>query len=141
LEALENHCRTDLAREIWETALRSRWVGPSVWFHGDVAPGNLLVSNGALSAVIDFGTCGVGDPACDLAIAWTLLTDDSRRVFRDRLCPGDDTWDRGRGWALWKSLVSCAGELDDGGPDLPEATYVLEQIFEEYLTSSAQPWR
>jgi len=138
LVTLENHCHTDLAREIWETALPSRWEGPPVWFHGDVARGNLLVNDGALSAVIDFGTCGVGDPACDLAIAWTLLTDESRRVFRDRLRPDDDAWDRGRGWALWKSLVTCAGELAEGGPDLAESMVVLEEIFEEYLTTRAE---
>ena len=54
-------------------ALASTGTGPGVWFHGDVAAGNLLVRDGRLSAVIDFGTCGVGDPACDLVIAWTFL--------------------------------------------------------------------
>jgi aminoglycoside phosphotransferase (APT) family kinase protein len=58
LETLEGHCRTDLAREIWQTALESRWTGQSVWFPGDMAQSNLLVNDGVLSAVIDFGTCG-----------------------------------------------------------------------------------
>lgn len=128
METLAGHSRTDVAREVWQTALRSRWTGRPVWFHGDVAQDNLLVTDGVLSAVIDFGTCGVGDPACDLAIAWTLLTGKSRQVFRERLSVDDDTWVRGRGWALWKTLVTCAGELNEGGPGLAEAAFVLEEI-------------
>jgi len=132
LETLDGHVRTDLARQIWTSARTSRWEGPPVWFHGDVAQGNLLVRDGALAAVIDFGTCGVGDPACDLAIAWTLLTGESREAFRNGLSVDHATWVRGRGWALWKALSTCAGALESGGPDLASATYVLDQIFEEY---------
>jgi aminoglycoside phosphotransferase (APT) family kinase protein len=132
LETLKDHCRTELAWEIWQTALQSRREGRPVWFHGDIAPGNLLVNDGVLTSVIDFGTCGVGDPACDLAIAWTLLTDESRAVFRRGLSVDDETWARGRGWALWKTLATCAGALQSGGPELADATFVLEQIFDEY---------
>ncbi|HET9840991.1 MAG TPA: aminoglycoside phosphotransferase family protein [Nocardioides sp.] len=133
LETLEGHCHTDLAREIWRTALNARWDGGPVWIHGDIAKGNLLVDDGLLTAVIDFGTCGVGDPACDLAIAWTLLDDEGRTAFRRGLSVDDETWLRGRGWALWKTLVTCAGALESGGPELAAATYVLDQIFEEYV--------
>jgi aminoglycoside phosphotransferase (APT) family kinase protein len=84
------------------------WDGTENWFHGDVAEGNLLLSDGQLAAVIDFGTCAVGDMACDLAIAWTLLTADSQTAFRERLSVSDAAWARGRGWALWKSLAACA---------------------------------
>ncbi|WIV61516.1 aminoglycoside phosphotransferase family protein [Amycolatopsis nalaikhensis] len=93
------------AREIWQTALDARWDGVDAWFHGDVAAGNLLLDRGELAAVIDFGTCGVGDPSCDLAIAWTLLTAEGRAAFRERLAVDDASWARGRGWALWKALV------------------------------------
>ena len=82
LAALAGHVDAGLAREIWQTALDARWDGAESWFHGDVAEGNLLLNDGQLAAVIDFGTCGVGDPACDLAIAWTLLTADGRQAFR-----------------------------------------------------------
>ena len=75
------HVDDELALEIWTRALESRWDGVDVWFHGDLAQGNLLLDGGHLSAVIDFGTCGVRDPACDLAIAWTLLSADGRRTF------------------------------------------------------------
>lgn len=97
------------ANEIWQSALQATWTGGPVWFHGDVATGNLLINNGVLTGVIDFGTCGVGDPACDLAIAWTLLTGESRNAFRASLSVDADTWARGKGWALWKALVGYAG--------------------------------
>ena len=96
----------DLVTEIWEEALRSSWDRAPVWFHGDVALNNLLVRDGALAAVIDFGTCGVGDPACDLVIAWTALTGASREAFRARTDVDQATWARARGWALWKALIT-----------------------------------
>ncbi|HEV2068403.1 MAG TPA: aminoglycoside phosphotransferase family protein, partial [Acidimicrobiales bacterium] len=71
LAALDGQIDTETATEIWETALATNWEHHPVWFHGDVAVGNLLLGDGRLCAVIDFGTSGVGDPACDLAVAWT----------------------------------------------------------------------
>jgi aminoglycoside phosphotransferase (APT) family kinase protein len=70
---------------LWEAAVAAEWRGPAVWVHGDVAPGNLIVRDGRLAAVIDWGVCGVGDPACDLAIAWTFFDGDSRAAFRQAL--------------------------------------------------------
>ena len=67
---------------VWNASLASTWYGPPVWVHGDVAVGNLLIDKGQLSAVIDFGSMGVGDPACDLAIAWTFFKGESRDAFR-----------------------------------------------------------
>ena len=98
------------AAQVWDAALASRWEGPPKWFHGDVAGGNLLVRAGRLAGVIDFGTSGVGDPACDLVIAWTLFTGESRAAFRRTV--GDDagSWARARGWALWKALISLPGD-------------------------------
>jgi aminoglycoside phosphotransferase (APT) family kinase protein len=87
-----------------------------VWFHGDIASGNLLVRDGRLSAVIDFGTSGVGDPACDLVIAWTFFSGDSRSAFRDAVQQDTATWARARGWALWKALITT---------DLPVVERVL----------------
>jgi aminoglycoside phosphotransferase (APT) family kinase protein len=85
----------------WERALRAPvWDRPPVWVHGDLMPGNLLVRDGRLSAVIDFGGLGVGDPACELIVAWNLLSGESRNVFRAALAIDDATWARGRGWAL-----------------------------------------
>ncbi len=106
--------RIDGARAlaVWDSAVAAPWDGPPRWFHGDIAQGNLLVRAGRLAGVIDFGTCGVGDPACDLVIAWTFLSDSSRSVFRRIVDQDDDTWARARGWALWKALITLAGDVD-----------------------------
>lgn len=106
VETLSDRIDGAAALAVWEAALAATWPGPPVWFHGDVAAGNLLVRDGRLAAVIDFGTCGVGDPACDVVIAWTLLSGGSREAFRVALAVDDATWARGRGWALWKALIT-----------------------------------
>lgn len=106
IAALPDRALARACTEVWETALATRWTGRPVWFHGDIAAGNLLVRDGRLVGVIDFGTSGVGDPACDTAIFWTLLTGDARAAFRAGLPVDDATWARGRGWALWKSLIT-----------------------------------
>ena len=101
------------ATAIWEEGLAATWTGTPVWFHGDVAAGNLLVRDGRLSAVIDFGTSGVGDPACDLYIAWTFLRGQSRAVFREALGCDDRMWARGRAWTLWKALIMLRDGMDE----------------------------
>lgn len=108
---------------MWKAALAARWDGPPVWFHGDVAPGNLLVdASGRLCAVIDFGQFGVGDPACDLTIAWTLLRGRAREAFRAAMAIDKPMWVRGRGWALWKALSNImAGDAD---------AYFIDQSYE-----------
>jgi aminoglycoside phosphotransferase (APT) family kinase protein len=108
-----------VAGEAWEAALASAWEGPPVWVHGDVAPSNLLVGEGVLRAVIDFGCSAVGDPACDLVMAWTFFDGESRAMFRDSLAFDEATWSRARGWALWKALITLVGARATG-PD-PEA--------------------
>jgi len=93
--------------EAWEAALQApAWHGLPVWIHGDLLPGNLLVHEGRISAVIDFSVLGVGDPACDLIGAWSLLSPHSRKVFRSALTVDDATWARGRGWALSIGLIA-----------------------------------
>lgn len=85
----------------WDAALQAPvWDGPPVWLHGDLSSGNLLAVRGKLSAVIDFGCLGVGDPACDLMVGWTLFSGESREVFRAAMSIDDATWERARGWAL-----------------------------------------
>ncbi|MFE4467277.1 aminoglycoside phosphotransferase family protein [Leifsonia sp. NPDC056824] len=102
-----------LARRIWDAAEGSEWERPGVWLHGDAAPGNLLVRNARLSAVIDFGTSGVGDPACDLVPAWTMFDGDARRAFLDAVGLDAATEQRARAWALWKALISVRDSPDD----------------------------
>jgi aminoglycoside phosphotransferase (APT) family kinase protein len=90
---------------LWNAAVSAPgWDRPPVWFHGDFHTGNLLTVDGRLSAVIDFGGLGIGDPACDLTIAFTLMSAGSRAAFRAALGVDDATWTRGRGWALATGL-------------------------------------
>ena len=106
LEAIERLGAGDDVLRVWEEAMATSWDREPVWFHGDVAVGNLLVRDGRLAAVIDFGTSGVGDPACDMVIAWTFLDGPSRQRFRAERGVDPGTWARGRGWALWKALIT-----------------------------------
>jgi len=123
LAVLKGRIDTDLAREVWETALETSWDRPPVWFHGDIASGNLLVQDGRLSAVIDFGTSGVGDPACDLVIAYTFFAGESRSVFREAVDQDAGTWARARAWALWKALITY---------DSPDSRRVITEVLADH---------
>lgn len=91
---------------IWEECLRvPLWHKPPVWMHGDLLPANLLTHQDRLTAVIDFGLFGIGDPACDLIPAWSTFTAETRDIFRSTLAIDDATWIRGRGWALSIGLI------------------------------------
>ena len=98
--------RTSAEAAVWDTAVASEWHGEPTWFHGDIADGNLLIKDGRLSAVIDWGTSGVGDPACDLVIAWTYFEGDERQIFAAEVGLDAAAWARARGWALWKALIT-----------------------------------
>lgn len=115
--------RVDVAavRDVWRAALSSSWERSPVWVHGDAVGSNLLVVNGALSAVIDFGCSAVGDPACDLVMAWTFFADDSVGQFRSHLSLDEATWARGRGWALWKALVTIRRAKQTGRDENADA--------------------
>ncbi|WP_117190621.1 aminoglycoside phosphotransferase family protein [Rhizobium terrae] len=120
VEALAGEVDVPLITEIWERALASRWERKPVWVHGDIAEGNLLVRGGRLSAVIDFGSSGVGDPSSDLVIAWTLLDEPAAQAFRARVALDPQTWERARGWCLWKALITIVEKRhgDIAGADL-----------------------
>jgi aminoglycoside phosphotransferase (APT) family kinase protein len=112
IQLLADEINAERATDVWETALASTWDRPPVWVHGDMAASNLLVADGSLCAVIDFGCTAVGDPACDLVMAWTFFAGESGEVFRSGLRFDDATWARGRGWALWKALVTVVHEKE-----------------------------
>jgi aminoglycoside phosphotransferase (APT) family kinase protein len=99
----------DLVMDAWEASLRApEWSRPPVWIHGDLDSRNLLLENGRLCGVIDFGGLGVGDPACDTMVAWKILPADARGVFRTALRVDDATWARSRGWALSQALAALS---------------------------------
>ncbi len=97
---------TEAVSAAWDAGLATpTWAGPPVWLHGDLCPGNLLVADGRLAAVIDFGGLAAGDPACDLIVGWNLLSPSARAAYRDALRVDDATWARGRAWALSVAIV------------------------------------
>lgn len=110
---LEHRIDAPAIRAEWEAAAHTGWRDAPRWFHGDVANTNLLVDDRRLCAVLDFGCAGVGDPACDLMIAWSDFDDAQRTVFRNELDADDALWARGRAWALWKALISVGQERWD----------------------------
>lgn len=113
LEALEGQVETARALTLWEEALAAPWEGPPVWVHGDLSPSNVLLRGGRLGAVIDFGCLGVGDPACDLVLAWTLFRGQSRAAFLASAPADPPMWARARGWALWKALITLMADRED----------------------------
>ncbi len=139
IDRLRGQIASDTATAVWETAIAATWHGTPVWFHGDVDSGNLLVRDGGLAGVIDFGCSGVGDPACDVTIAWTLLSGESRAAFRTALCVDSATWARGRGWALWKALITLAEHLDTNPVQAATARRVIDHVLADHQRSTRRP--
>lgn len=100
----------DLARalSVWEEALAAELASPPVrtWCHGDLLAENLLIRDGELAAVLDFGALAVGDPAVDLIVAWEVLDAEGRQAFRGSVGIDDARWAKGRGWALLIAMIT-----------------------------------
>lgn len=134
LEQLHGVVDTQVAAELWSTAMHSRWHKNPVWIHGDLSAGNIIIHHGVLTAVIDFGGMGIGDPACDLVIAWTLFCGESRTIFKLHVGLDDDTWNRARGWALWKALITLAPLKDAMNEQALRQKYIINELIKEYKT-------
>ena len=129
LKDARNFVDVDAVSAAWEVALTApEWDREPVWFHGDIARGNLLVRRGRIHALIDFGSIGVGDPACDLVIAWDLFDGATRPLLRAALDVDDATWDRGRGWALCTALWALPYYLRTNPPMVAQARYKLAEV-------------
>ncbi len=128
LKILEGKIDIKAATAVWEKALNSRWKSSPVWVHGDVSAGNLLVKDGKLCAVIDFGNLSVGDPSCDLTIAWTLFSGKARDLFRASVSLDTATWERARGWALWKALITLRDNFAKGGSEAAKSRCIVEEV-------------
>lgn len=116
----------------WEESLHAPvWVGQEVWVHGDLLPGNLLVVDGQLSAVIDWGSLNVGDPACDLQPAWNVFVGASRRRFRAELDVDAASWLRGRGWALAQAVWALPYYWDTNPGMIRQASHALAQVLND----------
>lgn len=133
IHLLDGEINIPAITDLWQQLMNTPpWPQASVWVHGDFLPGNILIQNNRLSAVIDFSDLGIGDPACDLVIAWSLLNVTSRSVFRNHLTYMDDhTWMRGKGWALSVALIMLP-YYKNSNPVLTKlARRMIEQVFHD----------
>jgi aminoglycoside phosphotransferase (APT) family kinase protein len=125
---------TGAATAAWEEALLlPEWSGRPAWMHGDLAPGNVLVAHGRLSAVIDFAGVGVGDPSVDLIVAWNLLPAGARDTFRTALGADDATWRRGRGWALSIALIQLPYYRETNPVLAANARHVIREVLADVV--------
>jgi aminoglycoside phosphotransferase (APT) family kinase protein len=125
-----------LATAVWNSALAPPSCHRPAWIHGDLFPMNLLADRGALSAVIDFDLMGAGDSAVDMVPAWTLLTAETRPLFREASGVDDDTWIRGRGWALKAGLDAVRRYGVGDHPRGAMGQRSLSQIIADYRQTS-----
>ncbi len=129
---LEGRIDTRAAAAAWDWALQApAWNGPPTWVHGDLLPTNLLIRDDRLSAVIDFGCLGAGDPACDLMAAWTVLSAEARRPFRAALAGDDAMWRRGMGWALSFGLIALPYYWDSNPVLAAIAWHAIDEVLRE----------
>ncbi len=113
---------------LWEQACATRWNKAPIWIHGDFAIGNILMDGGKLSAVIDFGGAAVGDPACDLVIAWTYLSGKARKIFISKMDIAPDTWLRARAWALWKATFELCQIADKNSAEAQVQKKIIDEV-------------
>ena len=132
IEELKDLIDRSKALALWEKALSTRWTNKPVWIHGDFASGNIVINDGKLSGIIDFGGIGVGDPACDLGITWTFLEGRSRKYFRDCMGLDEDTWTRARGWVLWKATFELCNIIDKSD----RVAIIQKRLIEDVLDES-----
>jgi aminoglycoside phosphotransferase (APT) family kinase protein len=137
IASVEGMLDTEAVTAVWEEVLQvPAWAGSPVWIHGDLLPGNLLVEQGRLNAVIDFGGLGVGDPACDLLGAWGFLSAEARDTFRAALMVDDASWARGRGWALSVALIALPYYRTTNPEFVAIATHMIEEVLADAGLSS-----
>jgi aminoglycoside phosphotransferase (APT) family kinase protein len=136
IEQLHGLIDTDGARAIWDRAvLLPPWAGPDTWIHADLMPGNVLTRNGRLSAVIDFGAAGIGDPAQDLIVAWMLLPAHVRPAFRRAISTDDATWLRGRARALSMAIGHLPYYQHINPVMADNARYTIREVLADYWSS------
>ncbi len=132
VDALGDQIDRRAAHAVLDAAAESKSES-AVWVHGDIAVGNMLARDGRLSAIIDFGCAAVGDPSCDLVLAWVFLDGESRAAFRAAVAVDEAAWARGRAWALWKAaLLAQARAKQTVHPDEHPPLEVIAAVIADY---------
>ncbi len=135
LDALHDYIDTKAALNIWNICLKAKpWEKDPVWIHSDLLPANLLVNRGRITAVLDFGMVGIGDPACDLLPAWSLFHGESREKFRQTLDIDEATWIRGQGWALSIGLIILPYYFETNPSLVRIGEKLIQEVLLEYQT-------
>jgi aminoglycoside phosphotransferase (APT) family kinase protein len=136
IHSLKGSLDIDTATAAWEAALNAPvYQDTPVWIHGDIQSSNLLAVEGRINAVIDFGCLGIGDPACDLMVAWNLFSVETREVFRKTLSVDDATWTRGCGWALSVGLIALPYYAKTNLVLAKIAQYTIDEVLADYKRS------
>lgn len=127
-----DYLETDILLYVWETVSQRQEnsAGPC-WIHTDIQPGNLLINEGKLAAVIDWGGMAIGDPAVDLIVAWNLLSQDNREDFKRAVDTDKATWLRGRAWALSIGVIAYAYYVEKDPALARTSRYQIEQVAAE----------
>ena len=116
----------------WEAALAApSWDGEPRWIHGDLLPGNLIVSGRRLAAVIDFGECAIGNPTYDLIAGWWVFDAASRAVFRAASGADDASWARARGCALSGGVGALAYYVDSNPGFAEQARRTIQRVLDD----------
>ncbi|GAA1604165.1 aminoglycoside phosphotransferase family protein [Kribbella sancticallisti] len=132
IRLLEGWIDTETALAAWGSALAAAPPSASTWVHGDLMPSNLLLVEGRLTAVIDFATAGLGDPACDLIPAWNLLPASARPAYRAALDADDAAWTRGRGRALSMALIQLPYYRHTNKGIAANAQHVIDEVLADF---------
>jgi aminoglycoside phosphotransferase (APT) family kinase protein len=131
LTHLDGVIESKMAMEVWKQACDTQWHKAPVWLHGDIAVGNILILEGTLSAIIDFGSMAMGDPACDLVMAWTFFHGTSRNIFVREMALDRETWLRARAWALWKATFELSRIKDHDSQEALAQKSIIHAVIHE----------
>lgn len=124
LEKYKDYIDVNNVKKLFHRGLDSKWEKHVVFVHGDLMAGNILVENNRLKAIIDWGSIGIGDPACDLIISWLYFNKEERDYFKLKLDIDQNTWNRGISWALWK----CLANINSNTLSLNDGIRIIENI-------------
>jgi len=133
LAACEHNVEVSRVLAVWEDALASDpFTGKPTWMHADLLPSNLLLRDGQVHAVLDWGSCGVGDPAQDVIPAWAVFGPAGRAAFREALAVEEQTWRRARGVALHQAALIIPYYRETNAAFTAQAVRTVEQVLTDF---------